>query len=169
MNVIALYEHLINGRATTTAKSWNLITGNDGGATCYVGSRTSEAFLRIYDKGIESGTHDNWIRVELELKASKARFAAFTMANEPDDSAFRWAQGWLSGFVSFPDKTWQALMSAEAIPLARANKPEPDTRQWLIGQVAPAMAKYIDRTGDYRLVEDFLRVVVALGGASDTT
>lgn len=159
MNVQTLYEHLINGRAKTTAKTYNLIVGNDGGCTCYVGSRQSEAFLRIYDKGIESGEGGDWVRVELELKASKARFAAFTMANEPDNRAYQWAQSWLSGYVTFPDTTWQALMQADAIPLARANKPEPDTRQWLISQVAPAMAKYIQRTGDYTVFTEFSRVV----------
>jgi len=168
LNVQTLYEHLINGRATTTAKTYNLICGNDGGATCYVGSRTSEAFLRIYDKGIESGLGGEWVRVELELKSSKARFAAYTMANEPDASAFRWAQGWLQGFVSFPDTTWRALMTMEAIPLARANKPEPDTRQWLINLVAPAMAKYIERTGDYAVYTEFTRIVGSGVGLFDT-
>ncbi|MCC7017838.1 MAG: replication initiation factor domain-containing protein [Rhodospirillales bacterium] len=162
-----LYEHLINGRATTTAKTYNLIAGNDGGCTCYIGSRQSEAFVRIYDKGVESGEGGQWIRCDLELKASKARFAAFTMASEPDESAYKWAQGWLQGYVAFPDKTWQAFITQEAVPLARANKPEPDTRQWLIGQVAPAMARYIDRTGDYKLLDDFMRVLSALGGTRD--
>lgn len=155
----ALYSDLMTGVATSTAKTYNLISGNDGGATLYVGSRQSEAFLRIYDKGVESGTGETWIRAELELKSSKARFAAFTMANEPDNKAYQWAQAWLAGFVTFPDTTWKALMQAEAIPLARANKPESDTKKWLIEQVAPAMAKYIERTGDYNLITEFCRVV----------
>lgn len=154
-----LYNDLVSGSAVSTAKTFNLITGNDGGSTLYVGSRQSEAFLRIYDKGVESGTGENWIRVELELKSSKARFAAFTMASEPDDKAYQWAQGWLSGFVTFPDTTWRELMQAERIPLARANKPESDTRKWLLEQVAPAMGKYIQRTGDYNVITEFCRVI----------
>lgn len=43
------------------------------GTTFYFGSRESAAFLRIYDKSIESGKTDiSWWRVELELKQKKA-------------------------------------------------------------------------------------------------
>lgn len=156
-----LYECLSNGSATTTAKTYNLIVGSDGGATCYIGSRQSEAFVRIYDKGIESGEGGDWVRVELELKASKARFAAFTMANEPDNKAYLWAQGWLTGFVAFPQATWREFIQQTAIPLSRANKPETDTRKWLMEQVAPAMAKYMNKTGDYNLLTDFMAVLAA--------
>lgn len=154
-----LYEQLCNGKATTTAKTYNLITGNDGGSTVYIGSRQSEAFLRIYDKAAEQQQDCQWVRVELELKASKARFAAFTMANEPDSKAYQWAQAWLQGFVSFPHPVWRAFIQQTGIPLARANKQQADTRKWLIDQVAPAVAKYIQRTGDYDVITAFCRVV----------
>lgn len=39
-----------------------------GGKTVYIGSRTSQCFLRVYDKGAEQGTCEDWIRVEAELK-----------------------------------------------------------------------------------------------------
>lgn len=164
-----LYEHLCNGRAITTAKNYNLIVGNDGGATLYIGSRQSEAFVRIYDKGIESGIGGNWIRCELELKSSKARFAAFTMANEPDDKAYQWAQAWLQGYVSFPDKDWQTFITQEGIRLVSANKPEPDTRKWLLTQVAPAMARYLNKTGDTKLRDEFLDIVDELTLACDNS
>lgn len=154
-----LYGMLDRKQAKTVAKSYNLIVGNDGGATLYIGSRQSEAFLRIYDKGIESGEGGDWIRVELELKASKAQFAAYTMANEPDNRAYQWAQAWLNGFVAFDCHEWIVLMTTTAIPLARANKPEKDTRKWLLEQVAPAMARYMARTGDYKLLTDFMAIL----------
>jgi hypothetical protein len=156
-----LYHMLQTGKATTTAKTWNLITGSDGGATCYIGSRQSEAFVRIYDKAAQAGVDGQWTRVELELKASKARFAAYTMASGLDDNAFRWAQGWLQGFVSFPHAVWHGVVQADAIPLARANKPEKDTRRWLMEGVAPAMARYMNETGDFSLLSDFMAVLAA--------
>lgn len=156
-----LYHMLQTKQATTTAKTWNLISGSDGGSTCYIGSRQSETFVRIYDKAAQLGVSGQWTRIELELKASKARFAAFTMANEPDEKAFKWAQGWLQGFVSFPHPVWREVMAAEAIPLARANKPEKDTRKWLMDTVAPAMARYMNETGDYKLLTDFMAVLAA--------
>lgn len=162
-----LYIDLNLGLAVTTAKTFNLITGNDGGSTLYIGSRQSEAFVRIYDKGVESGTRERWIRVELELKSSKAQFAAYTMANEPDDSAYKWGQSWLAAFVNFQDETWQALMAAEAIPLASANKPEKDTRKWLTETVAPSIARYVNRTGDTKVLLDITTIVNALLDTSD--
>jgi DNA relaxase NicK len=159
MSISALYDMLERKEASTSAKTYNLIVGSDGGKTLYVGSRTSEAFMRIYDKGVESGEGGNWTRVELELKGSKARFAAYTMANESDDRAYQWAQGWLNGFVAFPDPTWRSLMVAEAIPMARANKPEADTKKWLLETVAPAMAKYMNRTGDYKCLVEFMAIL----------
>lgn len=154
-----LYDMLVEGKATTTAKAFNLITGNDGGSTVYVGSRTSEAFLRIYDKAAQMQVGGQWTRIELELKSSKARFAAYTMANEPDSKAYQWAQGWLQGYVSFPHPVWREVMTMTSIPLVRANKPETDTRKWLIETCAPAMAKYIQRTDDYAVIIAFMRVL----------
>lgn len=159
MKISELYEFLKTGMAVTTAKTYQLIIGNDGGCTLYLGSRQSEAFLRIYDKGIESGEGGNWLRVELELKSSKAQFAAYTMSNAPDEKTFQWAQSWLNGFVSFPDTTWRDLLHREAIPLASANKPERDTRKWLVETVAPAMGKYMNRTGDYEVLSAFMAVL----------
>ena len=161
LNPRELYAMLDGGQATTTAKTWNLITGNDGGATCYIGSRQSEAFVRIYDKAAQTGTDGQWTRIELELKASKARFAAFTMASGEDEHAFSWAQSWLQGFVSFPHDVWRKIMVEEAIPLARANKPEKDTRKWLMDTCAPAMARYMNETGDFALLADFMAVLAA--------
>lgn len=167
LDIRGMYDQLFDGRATTKAKSYNLLTGSDGGATLYIGSRQSECFLRVYDKGVESGEGGNWKRIELELKGSKAQFAAFTMAHSPNEQAFKWAQGALKGYATFEDPTWAALCAADTILLSRANKPETDTRKWLIDQVAPAMAKYMNRTGDYKLLADFMAVLSALENKTD--
>jgi hypothetical protein len=52
-----------------------LVTDTAGGATCYFGSRSSELFARVYDKGVESGTQPKgrWFRWETEAKDSWAR------------------------------------------------------------------------------------------------
>jgi len=47
-------------------------TGRVTGRGAYFGSRKSEVFLRVYDKALEQGDDEHWIRVELELKGSKA-------------------------------------------------------------------------------------------------
>lgn len=51
------------------------------GETVYVGSRTSERFLRVYDKAAEQGhAGEHWTRIELELKGKYARYAAKQIA-----------------------------------------------------------------------------------------
>lgn len=44
------------------------------------GSRTSESYVRIYDKRLESAGDAPWVRVEVEFKGKKAAAAARTLA-----------------------------------------------------------------------------------------
>ena len=63
-------------------RKYSLVQNNQGGATLYVGSRASNEFGRIYDKGVEAkidipaGTL--W-RYEVELKSDKAKAAASSL------------------------------------------------------------------------------------------
>lgn len=43
--------------------------------TIYVGSTQSQRMVRIYDKGAESGTNTDWLRVEVQLRAESANTA----------------------------------------------------------------------------------------------
>jgi len=56
-------------------KSLTLIEGTNGN-TAYLGSRTSEKYIRCYDKGAEQGVAQSWIRLEMEFKAESAARAA---------------------------------------------------------------------------------------------
>jgi len=65
----------------------NLITSSDGGATLYVGGRSSECFLRVYNKGVESlndPRYKNCHRAELELKGATAFSTARMLVGAPD-------------------------------------------------------------------------------------
>lgn len=61
----------------TKARQYSIVYGaNDGGCTgltVYLGSRSSQMFLRAYDKGREQGADFPWTRLEMELKADTAR------------------------------------------------------------------------------------------------
>src|SRR5574338_1232706 len=67
-----LYEVAKTGGAKTRTKKFALITSTEG-TTCYVGSRTSEKFLRIYDKGAQTKSGRAWTRIELECKGDYAQ------------------------------------------------------------------------------------------------
>lgn len=50
----------------------SISTGEKTGETLYLGSRSSEVFLRIYDKALEQKFDKSWVRWELEIKGGKA-------------------------------------------------------------------------------------------------
>lgn len=56
------------------------------GFTAYIGSRKSDAFMRIYDKKVEQHINGggHWMRCELELKNDKA-FEAFVLLTSTED------------------------------------------------------------------------------------
>lgn len=160
MNVKKMYVQLETGKAHTKAgRQYNLRADSDGGATLYVGARTSNIFLRIYDKGAEMHTDDVWVRVELELKGPKARQMANLIANDGSDKAIEKMRGVLLTVVHFPGKIWEGIVGDEPVKLTDTAKKRSDTKAWLLELVAPAMGKYIAKTGDLTITENFLDTV----------
>ena len=54
------------------------------GDTLYIGSRTSEKFLRVYEKGKEQGDEASpWVRWEVQFRASSRRDLPLEMLTEP--------------------------------------------------------------------------------------
>lgn len=71
-------SHERNGRPATAA----IIHNSQGGSTLYLGSRSSDRFGRLYDKGVESGTEKPGVlwRWEVELKRAMAQLTAGELA-----------------------------------------------------------------------------------------
>lgn len=66
------------GALSKYAESQNMVTTNSGdwstgraGRTLYVGSRSSDAFLRFYEKGKQLGADPDWLRFEVQAQPSK--------------------------------------------------------------------------------------------------
>jgi hypothetical protein len=145
--------------AHSVADRWNMIEGSDGGATLYIGSRSSDAMCRIYDKAVEQNVGGNWKRIELELKGRKAAQVGRDLSTARASEITRIARGYLAHFVHFPTDVWQMVIGDTPIPLAPANKHEPNTEQWLLHAAAPALGKYVARTGSTAVLQAFLRIV----------
>lgn len=114
-----------------------------GGATCYVGTRTSEQFARIYNKEAESGKaeYERVWRFEVQLKNKLATKLAEQIAGQTYTSpnhALVFVKQWLSHRgVSTP---WKA--DAELLPLPKVEKPNSQNDEkllWLRTQVRPAL------------------------------
>lgn len=150
------------GDAETRARDWNLITGRKG-QTLYVGSRTSEKFLRIYDKAAEQGIDGPWFRIELECKGDSAR----GIAQHVDSEGYVYFGDIIKGFCDFPKyDPWQQATTSptllEGIPRPEKRR---DTFSWLMKSVAPSVAKLL--VEDHEKFVQFLRSVYTHAGVGD--
>ena len=159
LSIVALYEDLVQGRALTRVLNYTLLKAQGDGTTLYVGSRSSEAMLRIYDKAKEQGVLDNWKRIELECKGDKANYVANTLAELPDEEIVKQAKRFIVGIVTFPNSCWSKMLRTEGTKIGVANKKQTDTAQWLLNVAAPSLGKYVGRTQDEHFLRQFLRQV----------
>lgn len=114
-----------------------------GGATCYVGTRASEQFARIYNKDAESGdkAYERVWRYEVQLKNKYATKLAEQIASKTYPAvnhALVFVKQWLSHRgVRTP---WQA--DAELLPLPKVDGPNTQIEAkltWLRTQVRPSL------------------------------
>ena len=94
-NLISLYNAVLSEKAVCRAKRIHKIEshnqkGEDLGKSVYIGSRTSETMMRVYDKARETKMLDTeWTRVELELKNRQADAAAWAISLHGSEKVFR--------------------------------------------------------------------------------
>lgn len=148
LDVPALKAALDHNNAVTSARRWSLLTSGESGFCLYVGSRQSERFLRVYNKAAqvasmgEKPLADDWIRVEIELKATAAHTAAHMLYATSDPA--RVARSQITLFADFPTvRTWRHVMSGHIMAVGKSHRRLTGTRRWLLGVVASALAAEI--------------------------
>lgn len=133
--------------------------GNQEGSRCiYLGSRKSDAQLRLYNKAKEQCVKSHWVRVELQARRSRADAlaAVYKRLNEDADGVMAELAGILIGYVTFREPTghsnrsrwpiapWWAefLGGAERAQLGRreTDRTVEDIQGWIAHQVAPSLA-----------------------------
>jgi len=122
-----------------------LFLNNRGGATCYLGSRTSRHYGRLYDKGAESNKEPGvfW-RYELEVKkpASMIVFRQLIAAKSPGDFIIAAVYDFFVSRGVEPEFT--PTIPYDAIEIPR-NLTSPEKKlQWLEKQVQPAVRQLWD-------------------------
>lgn len=122
-----------------------LIVDNQRGRTLYLGKRTSDAYLRLYDKGIQSKQPEYrgcW-RYEVEYKGTLAPQVASTMVHD-DAPAARVAalvaQAFTSRAVGVPFRVDDLGEYPRSI---RAPTDDDKRLAWLAAQVKPAVDRLI--------------------------
>jgi len=141
--------------------NFQLVTSSDESWTRYIGSRTSDKFIRIYDKAKEQGTPLlDIVRFELELKGKTAHRVGKLLGTIDATKAYALTIGMLGGMVHFDSPVWQSLFDHEkpsyfTIPKSQ----ERNTITWLMTTCASALATQILEDESKDLLEQFCESV----------
>lgn len=144
------------------------------GYTMNIGSRSSEMFLRIYDKSKEQNIEGKWARMELEIKGKKAEIIQYKITednigylaktlinnyirivepNEKDTNRARWKN----------KKYWDKLIGTTEKTRLSVDKniqTVEGAKEWLTKQVAPTIATVVSADSGST---DFLYELIADG------
>lgn len=150
-------------RGRQTQKRSHIETVTEG-ETCYIGSRSSDRFGRIYNKSLESGLEmyrDCW-RWEVEFKGRAATPTA-SWLSEQHDTSLASAVAVRDAFSRWSaEPTWAAAGPLPPDPPERTRTDAARRLQWLATQVRPVVAQL-------RAMGYDRAVLVALGLTDDVT
>jgi hypothetical protein len=160
-------QEFMAGQCNTTARSWDERLSQNGGHTFYIGSYSSERFMRIYDKKAETLHRDgiqtpqsSWVRCELKLSDAPAR-AAFGMLSGAELSSV--IPSILRGYADFPNIEEYARSDTYPVHVPGEGRKNTNTERWLLETVAPALAREIRlRPEFYKEFSDRLEALINL-------
>lgn len=140
-------EAWASGHVKTRAAAFKEIESNEG-HTFYLGSRQSEAMLRVYDKsdGNSFGEAVPFTRVELELKGDRAMMGALEVFAAPMQSQHLMAAAILNGFCDVETDWWQEfklITKAAWLKLRSAVSTVAKIEKWINKAVLPSLATLI--------------------------
>jgi Replication initiation factor len=138
-----IYKALQEGDKNGIASRFSMVLSDNAGCTLYFGSRQSERFARLYNKGAEQNNGLDWWRFEVECKGDVAKEYArvLVMADRPELGDFTWStirrmvSTTRGGFMGFGD-------NLATVGLPKIEKTS-DTKKWIIEQVVPAVTNYL--------------------------
>lgn len=121
-----------------------LVQSSSGGVTCSVGSRSSERYGRLYDKGIEEATDPPGLRWrwELEAKGDMARRYLLGLTSH-ERSANAIASNVFSFFLSKGVSACPQF-SFTAVPAPLSSRPCKRELAWLATQIRPTVQRLVN-------------------------
>jgi len=147
LRIADLAKDIEAGRAITRSRTWKEMKSANGGHTLYIGSRTSEIYVRVYDKAAEikskgkSPSSPDHIRIELELKDDTAKFAAKSLFWH-DVASVLFSK--LNEFVNFPNNSdWVHAVRSLTGPIKfeKSERGVRDTQAWILKSVLPSLVR----------------------------
>lgn len=156
-------EHLMQARRDnrTVCKSshWPRIFDElnpDEGDTLYIGNRkSSDQFIRVYNKKAEQKTDFHWTRIEVVTKGDYAKLLFFDMSQKGVSMA---GNDKINSIVKFKGVGWwDYAVKSEGLPTPKTTK-ESDTQKWLNGAVFSALENEAYK-GNIEFLEGYLNKV----------
>lgn len=139
----------------------------DDGITVYCGSRQSERFARLYDKGVESGQGGDWTRLEMELKGDVARGVSRHLVQPQIGGLFQTIKTLMTALIDFDDNDWRDIMAGDGVPITTPQIKDRDTEKWLLTQVAISIARYAKAHPERDIVSRLMDTIAELSTAND--
>lgn len=128
----------------------------EDGWTVYVGARTSDKFLRIYDW---SAKHDkdggDYIRIELEAKGEVAHAIGWEFPEQETSLCIEMAQTLIRGVADFDLENWNIALDSREVALSIPKGNDKDTIGWLLKVCVPSLAKAIARNPKIDVITEF--------------
>jgi len=138
-----------NGRPPTR----RLIVSGDGGSTVYIGSRVSEQFGRVYDKGIESKSRPagHWWRFEVEYKGAQS-YAQGQRLLSVDDHRVLCCATVASWFRARANYSYTSPSIDFSILRSKERSSDERKLSWLSQGVRPTVQYLVERYGRERVL-----------------
>ena len=112
------------------------------GETIYYGSRTSNRYIRVYNKALEQGVSADWLRIELVLKHPRSTKALEMLTNGGNITSLVRSQ--------IHDYVWEwgvddldEILEGEMLEIEPVGRKQTDTTSWLIDTVIPLIGRQL--------------------------
>jgi len=145
-DILEYYEKTVSGEFVGRKRKIVPVGLIESGITIYVGSRTSDKYLRIYDKAKERGIENSsWVRLELVVKGDAARSLTSKLRSVISEERGREGVGRVligvfKSFIWFRNYDFDNAFSAFDTVTLKSDKLSKNTLRWLNGMV-PTIAR----------------------------
>lgn len=168
IDILRIYKDWETGKVKSNARTvqpFTKATRNTDGtiskaSTLYFGSRESEMFVRIYEKGKQLNTDLDWVRVELEIKGDKASAVCEDIARMGVAAV---GKQLLRGYFSkVPYKFWSDLVYGESVELTPVGRKMTAHDAWLLNVIIPMLREDIRKEWEGEADRGITREIEAL-------
>lgn len=159
IDIAEVYKAAQDAKSQGSVQSINLISGVDGGATLYLGSRQSDKFARLYDKGVQTKDGGDWKRLELELKGDVAKqYARVIAMTDSSIASFVWSIA-SKMFMTEAGNYPTLGAHSDLVSMPKIEKVT-DTEKWLCTQIIPVIEKYVRRHPESTVYDELIAALI---------